>query len=212
MWRDGLVIHSWGFPNCSFIFFYSHLLKPEGFGKWLTGNHNKADPLSTLPSQFIPRPFISIAVSVIQMHTLCPVNCNITSPITQTSKQANTGINTVDAADLQQQKKLKMLVIRQLANVLTHFGRLWQLLFFRTEKKRKKSNINASSEFVWIEIHLKCYQMFFCVAQNYSDQPRSSSLPLLYIPVIPLPSGVHFAAHLSRPSGRVRSKHKLGPA
>lgn len=31
--RDGLVIHSWGNPNCSFIFFYSPLLKPEGLGK-----------------------------------------------------------------------------------------------------------------------------------------------------------------------------------
>lgn len=100
MWLDGLVIHSWGFPNCSFIFFYSHLLKPEGFGKWLTGNHNKADPLSTLPSQFSPQPFISTAVSVMQMRTLCPVNCNITAPITQTNKQWNTGVNKVKAADL----------------------------------------------------------------------------------------------------------------
>lgn len=36
VWCDGLVIHSWGSPNCSFMFFYSPLLKPEGLGKWLT--------------------------------------------------------------------------------------------------------------------------------------------------------------------------------
>lgn len=32
--------------------------------------HNKAGPLSTLPSQFSPQPFIFTTVSVMQMHRL----------------------------------------------------------------------------------------------------------------------------------------------
>lgn len=27
---DGLLIHSWAYLNCSFMFFYSALLRPEG--------------------------------------------------------------------------------------------------------------------------------------------------------------------------------------
>lgn len=59
MYHDGLVIHSWGSPNCSFIFFYSPLLKPEGLGKWLTDSttrwtHCQAFPLNLVPIHLFP--------------------------------------------------------------------------------------------------------------------------------------------------------------
>ena len=41
VWCDGLVIHSWGSTNCSFILFYSALLRPEGFGKRLTDSRTR---------------------------------------------------------------------------------------------------------------------------------------------------------------------------
>lgn len=46
--------------------------------------------------------------------------------------------------------------------------------------------------------------------QGSCIQPRCSPLLLLCITVIPLPSGVHFAAHLLWPSGRVGSKQNQG--
>lgn len=50
VWRDGSVIHSWGRPNCSFIFLYSPLLEPEGAWEMI----NKMDPRQPFPLNLVP--------------------------------------------------------------------------------------------------------------------------------------------------------------